>query len=207
MTSEISDECRPRRATWTCHLHEHLGPFDEPVEILQRFSSSREMVAKFVARALKLEVRDHDANWRRSSFATLKMDGKSRAFSIEFDGHAVVKLGSASIDLVELLEWDSTISIDRAALAACFNASVDTLSGEKRIQPSTTVREVAKLTTQLRVRKLQRRIDVLATKHPQLNKEQLAKKLVKAGEGEGMSAGRIARVTRMPKKLRRKNFA
>lgn len=197
----------PQRVTWTCHLYNHLGPFDEPVEILRRMSSSREMVANYLGRALKLEVRKHDANWRRISFATLKINGSSRAFQIEFDGDTLVKVGSSSIHLIELLEWDEAISIDWAALTACFNASEDTKSGGKRVQPSTTVREDAKLATQLRNRRIQRRIEALAVQHPRLSKEQLAHKLVKSGEGEGMSASLIARVTRKPKKSGRKNIA
>lgn len=165
------------------------------------------MVAKFLGRALKLEVRDHDANWRRISFATLKIKSASRAFRAEFDGNALVKVGSISIDLVELLEWDADISIDREALTAYFNASDDPQSGGKRVQASITVREDAKLSTQLRNRRLQDRINTLSGQYPDLSKEQLAKKLAKSGKGEGVNAGRIARVTRLSKKLGRKSFA
>lgn len=205
----IDDGGPPQRVNWTCHLYDDLGPLDGPVELLRRFSSSREMVAKFLARACKLEVREHDSNWRRISFSALKIGIGTRAFRIEFNGNALVKVGAASIDLIELLNWDGSPSLDLAALTAAFEASDDAQSGGKRVQPSTTIREDGKFNTHLRNRRLQQRLDALAAKNPHLNKEQLARKLIKLGEGEGegMSAGRLARVTRMRKKVGRKNFA
>lgn len=203
----ISENKRAQRALWNCHLHADLGPFDEPIDVLRRWCSSREMFARFVGKAVGIGIVDNDANWRRCRYGTLRMNGKSRAFSIEFDGSALVRLGSASIPLIELLEWGDAIAVDRSTIATCFDASDDTQSGSKRVQASTTVRGDTKLSTQLRYRRLQQRIETLARQHPKLNKEQLAHKLVKSGQGEGMSTGRIARVTRMPKKSGRKNFA
>ena len=195
------------RATWTCHLHVGYGPFDDTIDGLRRWGSNRQMVAKFIGRELGLPIRDHDASWRRIRFAALAMRGAIRAFSIEFDGRAYAKVGSASIPLIEMLDWEDSVTIDRAALEACFDASEDTLSGSKRTQLSTTVREDAKHNTVLRNRRVQRRLDALALKHPTFSKERLAQILVKSGMGEEMSSGRIARVTRMSKKPRRKRFA
>ena len=108
-------------------------------------------------------------------------------------------IGSSPIPLIELLEWNETgLVLNNEALAHCATEAEDLQSGNKRVQSSTLVRDDNKLFTKLKVGRVQRRLEALAGQHPNLNKEQLAKKLAKAGMGEGMSAERIERVTRVP---------
>ena len=47
-----NDDDLNERVTWTCHLYSDFGPFEEPVEVLRRWTSSREMVAKFIGRSI-----------------------------------------------------------------------------------------------------------------------------------------------------------
>ena len=198
----------PGKPTSTCHLLPDIGPFEHSTENLKRWTSGREPVAKFVGRAMSLQIRSHDARWRRIQFGALELDDTRRAFSIELDETAKARIGTFTAPLIDLIAWTpNDYRIDRDALGIWFAQSDDRQSGNKRYQPSTTVREDRQVSNQIKVRNLQRKIDLLAPKHPNLNKDQLAKKLTQTGEGEGMTAARIARVTRKPrKKLRRKDF-
>lgn len=190
---------RPLTLMSTCHLKADMGPFEISAERLTRWTCSRDGVAKFVARNLRGQVKDHDDRWRRVRFGAVQVSGVRRLMSIEFEGAAIMRIGSSSIPLIELLEWEEArIGVSTETLAHYATQSDDALSGSKRVQPSTTVREDNKLFNKLKVDRVQRSLEALAGQHPNLNKEQLAKKLAKAGMGEGMSAERIERVTRMP---------
>ena len=136
------------------------------------------------------------------------MGGFSRAISLECNDEVLFKAGAASIPLIDLFEWlGPKIALDRDALAELMAASDDQVAGNKRVQSSTAVRVAGKNSIIKRDRRLQARIEELAREHPTLNKERLAGKLARTRDGEGLTAGRIARVTRMPKKLGRKKFA
>ncbi len=199
---------RASRLVSTCHLKAGMGPFEHSADLLKRWFSSREYVTNFVGRCVGLQVKDHDARWRRVLFDALRIGGFRRGMSLEFDKVAILRIGSSAVPLIELLEWAETgITVSRDALTFCATQSDDGQSGNKRVQPSTTLRDDNKLSTALKTRRLQRRLEILAGQYPNLNKDQLAKKLVQSRDGEGMTAARIARVTHMPKKSRRKRFA
>lgn len=192
----------PRRATWTCDLFSDKGPFICTADALQRWSTSRSALAKFVGRSLGLEIRRSDREAKRVVYDPIRIGGERRSLSIEFGGGPLICVGSSRAPLLDALEWtEAGITIDREALALCISSSPEYLSGGKRYQPSTAVRDDKKISTEIRYRALQRQIERLAKKHPNLNKDQLASKLTSSTAGRGMSASRIARVTRMPKKL------
>lgn len=190
---------RRQMAISTCHLFREMGPFEHASNLLRRWSGSRELVARFVGRSGKLAIKDRDERWRRVRFGTVQFRDLQRTFSIELSGTATAKIGSLSLPLIDLLEWNERgINLDCEALADFAAQSEDKQSGNKRVQPSLAVREDSKHLTAIRDRKLQRRLNALAKAHRTLSKNQLAKKIEKSGEFPGMRAGRIARVTKMP---------
>ena len=154
-------------------------------------------------------MQDNDSRWRRVRFGTVQLAEMRRRLSIEFQGTAIVKIGSAPIPLIELLEWnEAKINVSTETLAHYAFQSDDALSGSKRVQPSTTVRDDNKQLAIARTRRLQGHLNTLVREHPKLTKEQLVRNLVKAGMGEGVTMATIMRITRMPKKIsRRKNIA
>jgi len=192
---------RRQTAISTCHLFRDMGPFEQPSKRLRRWAGNRELVARFVGRAGSLSIKDRDEQWRRVRFGTLQVCDLRRAFSIEFDGTAKAILGSLSLPLIDLLEWNERgIAFDPETLADCAAQSEDKQSGNRRVQPSVTVREDRKRLTDIRNRSLQRRLNELAKAHRTLSKYQLAKKIEKSSEFPGMTVGTIARVTKMPEK-------
>ncbi len=200
---------RPNLLVSTCHLKTDFGPFEHSTERLQRWASRREFVAKFVGRSVGLTMTANDNRWRRVQFGTLQIGGVRRLFSLEFEVLPIAKIGSSTIPLIDLLQWgDDGIAVERLVLTEIAAQSADLQSGSKRVQPSTTLRDDYKQLTDLKIRRLQVRLEKLASQHPKLNKVQLVKKLKKFDAGDGYSVARILRVTRMPvKKSRRKNSA
>lgn len=191
----------PQAAISTCHLFRDMGPFEQPLNRLRRWAGSRELVARFVGRAGSLNIKDRDEQWRRVRFGTLQVRDLRRAFSIEFDCMAKALIGSSSLPLIDLLEWNERgIALDLESLTDCAAQSEDKQSGNRRVQPSVTVREDRKRLTDIRNRSLQRRLNELAKAHRTLSKYQLAKKIEKSSEFPGMTVGTIARVTKMPEK-------
>lgn len=189
------------RAMTSCHQFADRGPFSHDLKHLMRWTSRRELVARFVRRSSNLQINDRDDRWRRIRFNTLSIEGVQRPFSLEFNGTPTAIIGSSSLSLLELLEWrDGGIRIDLEALGFAAVRSEDLQSGNKRTQPSTATRDDNKKMNERRNRRVQKSLDALAPFHPKLNKDALAKLLQKSGGGEGMTASRIARVTRMPKK-------
>jgi len=185
----------------TCNLKPDMGPFEHYSEQLSRWTSSRELVAKFVGRSVRLRLMDNDVRWRRVRFGALQIEEVQRGFSLEFGGAPIAIIGSLRVPLIELLEWDEAgIAVSQEALALFASQSNDVQAGNKRFQPSTSVRDDNKQMTALKVRRLQGYLEKLASRFPNLNKEQLVKKLMKSGEHEGLSAARILRVTCMPTK-------
>lgn len=183
----------------TCHLYPRMGPFHVRRDRLERWTSSRRAFAVFLGRVLQLAIRHHDDRWRRVRFSTLQFAGLRRAFSIEFQDSPMATIGPVRVPLLELLDLNAcTVTVDREALAMAASMSEDLQSGNKRVQPSKAIREEHKLLTAIKHRRVQFHMEALARQHPNLNKEQLAKKLARSSDGQGMSWGRIARVTRMP---------
>jgi hypothetical protein len=184
------------------------GPFIRTADALQRWSMSRNDLAKFIGRLLGLEIKSSDREARRVRYDPIRIGCERRSLSVEFADSAVVLIGSSRVPLLDVLEWTETgIAVDREALRVCIGSSDDNQSGNKRYQPSVAVRDDNKLSTEVRNRSLQREIERLAKKHPNFSKGQLAAKLSSSPQGRGVIAKTIERLTRMPKKSRRKNFA
>lgn len=199
VTLDDTADGRPPTLYSTCELFADRGPFELAPERLKRWASSRELVARFVGRGISAMPRGHDDHWRRVHYGTVETGTVRRLLSVEFVNGATVRMGSVSLPLIELLDWEDTgIALSRDPLALAAAQSNDLQSGNKRTHPSTTVRDDNKQLKALRDRRLQRRLDALAREHPKLSKEQLATKLAKSEDGEGLSAGLIARITRMP---------
>lgn len=187
-------------AIWHCHLREDLGPFRQRTEALKRWQSSRRAFAHFVAIQLRAEPKNWDEGWRRTRYETLRSGTVLRALSLEFSDTASLKVGNMSIPLIDLIDWSSAgVSLDRALLFSHVEASEDVLSGSKRVQPSTTIRDENKTLTSIRDARLQRRFDELAGTHPTLKKDQLSKKIAKSREFGDLSASRISRIVRKEK--------
>ena len=204
----ISEPGLPEVASSTCHLFTDRGPFQHSLERLYLLSSSRQLVSEFVARSLHLEIRNVDPRWRRVIFGALRVDDGLRQIALEFNGEAQLLLASMRAPLIEFLEWsDGAVKLDRGEVAIAAATAVDEQSGNKRAQSSTTIRDDHRMLTEIRNRKLQTAIEKAAREHPKLNKFQLAKLIERSGRFEGMTASTIARITRMPKKVRRKYFA
>ena len=107
----------PGKPTSTCHLLLNMGPFEHPTENLKRWTSGREPVAKFVGRAMSLQIRDHDDRWRRIQFGSFELDDTRRAFSIELNEIAIARIGSITVPLLDLIAWTPNgYQIDRDAL-------------------------------------------------------------------------------------------
>jgi hypothetical protein len=193
----------------TCDLKSGMGPFERSSAELQRWTGNRRRVAEFFGRALGLEIKGCDENWRNIRYRTFRVETSRYALRLEFRGTAMVLVGSVSVPLLDALDWEEErISVDRDALVAAAGRSDEMQAGGTSYQPSTIVREDRRAATVLRDRRLQRSMNVLAREHPTLNKEQLAKKLVQSKQNEGITASRILRVTRRrAKKGGRKNFA
>jgi len=203
-----TEAAEPERTGWTCDLFSDKGPFVCTTDALQRWSMSRNALAKFIGRLLGLEIKSSDREARRVRYDPIRIGCELRSLSVEFADSAVVLIGSSRIPLLDLLEWtEAGIAVDREALQVCINSSGANKSSNKSYQPSVAVRDDKKLSTEVRNRSLQREVDRLAKEHPRLSKEQLAAKAASSTVGKGMTASRIARVTRKPKKTRRKNFA
>lgn len=200
----------------TCELYEAKGPFQHAPERLRQWTSSRQQLARFFGRIAGVDVKANDPQWRGTRFRPLRLGGGRHDLMIEFNGTATVSVGSASIEMIELLEWDhGGLGLDRDMLHACIEVTRVQGSGSKSYQSSNVVRDENKKLKLISYNRVQRRMDRLSRQHPTLNKDQLARKIIANGDGEGLSASRIARVTRKTarassnstNKIRRKNSA
>ena len=192
---------RPPVYVSTCNEFPDMGPFEHPPSELKRWSTSRELIARFVSRAIALSIRSHDENWRRVVFQTWNFQGVKRALSIEFEKEARIKVGGSIHPLIEVLAWDQTgISVDHDGLSIVAALSDDQHSGVKRVQSSTALRDANKVLTRTRNSRLQQSMEQMAKAHPNLNKDQLAHRIARIGEWRKLSPGTIARVTRMSEK-------
>jgi hypothetical protein len=196
---------KPEQFVSTCDLFEGLGPFIHKKDELRTWTTSRRMISEFFQRQLKLQLAEYDELWRRVRFRPIEGKMVRRSVSLEFGAHPTVCIGTLKIDLSSLISWDDeSIQIDDHYFFECFLASEQHQSGNKPYQASRTVQADNKLATDIRDRRLQREIDRLARKHPRLNKDQLAEKLVRQNEFSDLSAGRVLRIVRMPTGHRKK---
>ena len=93
------------KAIWLCHLRDDMSYFERGLHALRQYSSSRKMVAEFVGKQLRVKPKDWDENWRRVRYETLQSNDVQRSLSLEFSDDAVLKLGGATIPLVDLIDW------------------------------------------------------------------------------------------------------
>jgi hypothetical protein len=201
---EIIVDHTEQRFQSTCQVREAFGPFNYTPRMLRRFAARRSDVARFVARELDVSVRDNDADWRVAKLGIWRAEGVTRLLSLVFNGAAILRVGDSDVPLIELLTWDSRLTVDREALLVHLHHSHDPQSGGKRVQPSSTVRDQKKLVTTLRNERLQSHMNRLAREHPRLNKRQLAQKLISEKRHEGVAVNSILRITRLPPGRRRK---
>jgi hypothetical protein len=191
------DTPRPEGVAFTtCDLRVGFGPFYHSAQRLRRWISSRQLMAKLVAKKLQLPIRGHDPLWRRVELGTTAFGSHRRLLAIEFSGAAEVRVGASTMPLIHLLGFDATgLIFDKETLTAFAETSEDLQLGRKRSQPSIAARQAKRVLTTLRNDKLQRHLECLAREHPGLTKIQLARRIVKSGEFEGMTAATIARLT------------
>jgi hypothetical protein len=100
---EISEFAGTNVAITTCHLNRDFGPFRHSLNRLNRWISTRQMVAKFVATQLGCRFPEPEGSDVRFRFGTLRIAGERRAVSLEFDGIAQLYIGGRRIDLDHLM--------------------------------------------------------------------------------------------------------
>ena len=207
-TAEIVEQVGQPLAMTTCHLILGFGPFLHPITRLDRWISTRKLVAKFVATQLGRTLPKSDGADVRFRFDLMRFGSHRRLVSLEFDGVAQLYVGGRRADLIELIVWRGrSLSLNQDVLEILASEAPDLQSGGKREQPSAIVQRDKKLGTEIQYRKLQRAADKLFAENPKRTKEQVARALAKDEEFRDMSSARIERVIRKPEKQRRKKNA
>ncbi len=131
-----------------------------------------------------------------------------RAIALEFADSAILRIGDTAIDLTELVKWDGQrVCIDHEELNIRASHSADQQAGGKRHQQSRLKqRHLAEL-TKLRNSRLQEMAEQLKRATPAMKKTDIAQALIASGEFDTMDSATVARIIRVPTKMRRKKFA
>jgi cytochrome P450 len=176
---------------------------------LERWHTSRGQIANFVACQLSLSPPDFGEEIYTARLGTFKSRNARRAVSIEFAETVWLLLGDTRVELSELLKVDGGhIRLDHEELRILAHQSADGRTGGKRYQPSRTrQRHLAQL-TELRNIRLQEVADRLKRANPTWKKHTIAAAIIESGEfAEFKTQATVERIIRVPRNLRRKNFA
>jgi len=207
-TADVVEEAGQQFAMTTCHLIAGFGPFLHPMARLDRWISTRKIVARFVAAQLGRVLPEGEGADVRFRFGVMRFGSQRRLVSLEFGDVAQLYVGVHRADLIQLIGWRGrSLCLNQAALEVLASEAPDLQSGGKREQPSSIVQQDKKLGTEIRYRNLQRAADKLFAEDPQRTKGKVARALAKYEEFRDMSPLRIERVIRKPKKQRRKRNA
>ena len=179
----------------------------EPSE-LRQWHASRSRVVAFVARDMKLSPNDQDDRAVHIRFGTWAGARLRRAIALEFKNSAILRIGDAEIELSELVKWDGErVCIDHEELEIRASQSADPQTGGKRHQQSRLKQRHRAELTKLRNLRLQEMAEQLKRGTPAMKKTDIAKALIASGEFGTMDPATVARIIRVPTKMRRKKFA
>ena len=179
----------------------------EPSE-LRQWHASRSRVVAFVARHMKLSPNDQDGRAVYIRFGTWAGARVRRAIALEFRNSAILRIGDAEIELSELVKWDGErVCIDHEELDIRASQSGDPQTGGKRHQQSRLKQRYRAELTMLRNSRLQEMAEQLKRGTPAMKKTDIAKALIASDEFGTMDPVTVARIIRVPTKMRRKKLA
>jgi hypothetical protein len=198
--AHIVEDAGQQTAMSTCELFPNQGPFQYPISRLDRWISTRQKIAQFVAKQAGWKLPQSQGEDIRFRFGTQRFGDKRRAIMLEFEETATLHVGGMQIELSELVEWQSdSPRLDWDALATLARAAPDLQSGGKRELPSSSVQAENKLLTTIRNNRWQRRADQLRKQHPSWNKDRIAQEIGRAPENKKVEWTTIDRVIRLKK--------
>jgi GAF domain-containing protein len=175
---------------------------------LRQWYGSRSRLIAFVARELKLSPKDRDDRAVHIRLGTWAGARLRRAIALEFTDTAILRIGDAETDLSELMRWDGRrVCIDHEELEIRASQSTDPQTGGKRYQQSRLKQRYRAHLTKLRNLRLQEMADQLKRRTPAMKKIDIAKALIASGEFGIVGPETVARIIRVPTKMRRKNLA
>ena len=175
---------------------------------LRQWHASRSRVVAFVARDMKLSPNDQDGRAVYIRLGTWAGSRLRRAIALEFKNSAALRIGDTEIDLSELMKWDGErVRIDHQELDIRASQSADPQTGGKRHQRSRLKQRHRAALTKLRNSRLQEMAERLKRESPAMKKMDIAKALIASEVFDTMDAATVARIIRVPTKMRRKKFA
>jgi hypothetical protein len=184
------------------------GLIDIDSAALRTWHFSRSRLVTFVARELKVPAIDADDRAVHVRFGTWRRGSIRRALSLEFGDSVVMRLGDADIELSELMRLrGERICIDDEELQILGSQSHDLQIGGKRYQYSRLKQRKRAQVTELRNLRLQAMADDFKRQNPTTKKLDVAKAIIASGEFGNMDPSTVSRLIRVPRKMRRKNFA
>ena len=179
----------------------------EPSE-LRQWHFSRSRVVAFIARELKLSPNDRDDRAVHIRFGSWAGARIRRALALEFRSSAILRIGDAEIELSELVKWDGArVCLDHEELEFRASQSADSQTGGKRHQQSRLKQRHRAGLTQLRNLRLQEMADQLKRGNSAMKKADIAETVIASGVFGNMNAATVARIIRVPAKMRRNKFA
>jgi hypothetical protein len=179
----------------------------EPSE-LHQWRASRSGLVGFIARELRLSPSERDNKSIHIRLGTWARARLRRAIALEFESTAMLRIGDAKIELSELMKRDGErVYIDQEELEIRASQSTDPQTGGKRYQQSRLKQRHRAGVTALRNLRLQEMADRLKHGNPAIKKPDIAKAVIASGEFGTMDPATVARIIRVPIKVRRKKFA
>ena len=179
----------------------------EPSE-LRQWHASRSRVVAFVARELNLSPSDRDDRAVHIRFGTWAGPRIRRAMALEFKNSAILRVGDAEIELSELVKWDGKrVCIDHEELDIRASQSGDPQRGGKRHHQSRLKQQYRADLTKLRNLRMQEMAEKLKWETPAVKKMAIAQALAVSGDFGAMTPETIARIIRVPERMRRKKLA
>ena len=176
---------------------------------LRQWHASRSRLAAFVAREFKLsppEQYDHLVSMRLGTWRGARL---RRVATLEFAGSSILRIGDSQLQVSELLRLrGGKICFDHDELELLASQSTEHQTGGKRYQRSRLKQQFAAQLTALRNQRLQERADLLASAHPSWKKSAIAHAIMASDEfGEIRTRSTLERLIKLPRKMRRRNFA
>lgn len=179
----------------------------EPSE-LRQWQASRSGLIAFIARELKLSPSERDNRAVHIRLGTWARARVRRAMALEFKNTAILRIGDAEIELSELMKREGErVYVDREEVQIRAVQSADPQSGGKRYQQSRLKQQYGAGATALRNLRMQDMAEKLKRGNPAMKKADIAKAVVASGEFGTVHPATVARIIRVPTKMRRKKFA
>jgi hypothetical protein len=175
---------------------------------LLQWHASRSRLVAFVTRELKVTGNDRGNQAVHVRLGTWARAHLRRVVALEFKRSPILQIGDAEVELSELMRWDGTrVYIDQEEMEIWARQSIGLRTGGKEYQHSRVRQRHRAELTALRNVRLQEMADALKRKSPPMKKPEIAEAIVESGEFGSMNPGTVARIIRVPIKMRRKKFA